>query len=265
MNTVSKKKTASMNMHGVFLHILADALGSIVVIISALIIKFSSYNNDDRIHWTVYVDPTLSVIMVIIISMSAIPLLRESTLVLLQTVPRHIEIDSLKKKLLDQVPEIESIHELHIWRLTSNASIASAHLRRRSLKDYMIVADQVKRFFHTEGIHSTTIQFEYQHDEKQTHLAANINEHEKSHSAKIACLLCCMDDACNTQTCCTRDLIHRNAISSMTSVEIIDKNTVGTLETCINMEDETPCIDTTDVENRAQASENDQLLKNYKE
>lgn len=66
--TKIKKKAANMNMHGVFLHVLADALGSVIVIISALIVYYTNW------RYNVYVDPALSVIMVLIISYTTLPL-----------------------------------------------------------------------------------------------------------------------------------------------------------------------------------------------
>ena len=187
-----KKKSASMNMQGVFLHVLADALGSVVVIISSLIIKFVPHDPENKKHWTVYVDPTLSLLIVIIITISTIPLLKQTTYVLLQTVPNNIQVNSLKEKLLEEIPEIEGIHDLHIWRLNSNAIIATAHLRRKSLTDYMTVATKVKKFFHDIGVHSTTIQYE----SEITELGNN----------KINCLVNCPDKLCENQTCCRNDL-----------------------------------------------------------
>ena len=54
-----------------------------------------------------------------------------------------------------------AIHEFHIWQLAGNRIIVSAHIRCHSLRDYMRVAEEVKEFFHNEGIHSTTIQPEF--------------------------------------------------------------------------------------------------------
>ena len=207
-------------MHGVFLHILADALGSVVVIISSLIIKFTPHNIDDHTHWTAYVDPTLSLIMVILITVSSIPLLKESTFILLQTVPEHIEVVSLKEQLMNQVPEIDGIHEFHVWRLTSNTIIASAHLHLRSLPDYMQVADKVKRFFHSVGIHSTTMQYEYQNDDPAASLLQDGNERDASKSAD-ECLLRCADDSCEKQTCCTKDTIRKNAVSKTMNIHVV--------------------------------------------
>lgn len=76
-----------MNMRGAFLHVLSDALGSIIVVISAsVIIIFKDWKYRD------YMDPALSIVLVILILYSVWPLLRESALILLQTVPTHIQV-----------------------------------------------------------------------------------------------------------------------------------------------------------------------------
>lgn len=54
-----------------------------------------------------------------------------------------------------------AVHEFHVWQLAGERIIASAHIRCRSLADYMRIAEKVKEFFHNEGIHSTTIQPEF--------------------------------------------------------------------------------------------------------
>ncbi len=60
-----------------------------------------------------YVDPSLSIVIVIIIVSSTIPLLKESSLVLMQTVPDNYEVSELKENLLIAVPEILDIHEVN--------------------------------------------------------------------------------------------------------------------------------------------------------
>lgn len=64
-----------MNMHGVFLHVLADALGSVIVVISACIIAFTNW------EYSEYVDPGLSVVMVLIIMRSTWPLRKQCILI----------------------------------------------------------------------------------------------------------------------------------------------------------------------------------------
>lgn len=79
----------SMNMRGAFLHVLSDALGSIIVVISALIVWKTEWK------YRYYMDPALSIVLVCLILHSVWPLLRESALILLQTVPTHIQVNSL--------------------------------------------------------------------------------------------------------------------------------------------------------------------------
>merc|ERR1719470_419363 len=146
---------SQMNMRGVFLHVTADALGSVIVIISAVIMWQTEW------EYKYYVDPGLSIMLVVLILRSVWPLLIESALILLQTVPTHIQVDSLQQKLMSQVDGILAVHEFHIWQLAGDRIIASAHIRCLNLAQYMQVAEKVKEFFHNEGIHSTTIQPEF--------------------------------------------------------------------------------------------------------
>jgi len=146
---------SNMNMRGVFLHVMADALGSVVVIISAVIMWQTDW------EYKLYVDPGLSLLLVILILRSVWPLLIDSALILLQTVPTHIQVDTLQRKLMEKVDGILAVHEFHVWQLTGDRIIASAHIRCLNLAQYMEVAEKVKEFFHHEGIHSTTIQPEF--------------------------------------------------------------------------------------------------------
>lgn len=109
-------------MRGVYLHVLGDALGSVIVIISALIIKFASG------LWTLYVDPVMSIMMVMLILKTSIPLLRESALILLQTVPTHIKIKEVQERLLEQVDGVLSVHEFHVWQLAGDKIIGKYEL-----------------------------------------------------------------------------------------------------------------------------------------
>lgn len=175
---------SQMNMRGVFLHVLADALGSVIVIVSALIIWLTDW------EYRFYVDPGLSVMMVCLIMKSTWPLLVESALILLQTVPTHIQVDSLQKKLLHEIDGVLAVHEFHVWQLAGERIIASAHIRCRNLSEYMQIAEKVKEFFHNEGIHSTTIQPEF------VELGNEIDNKEN-------CMLNCPERLnCVGQTCC---------------------------------------------------------------
>lgn len=76
-----------------------------------------------------YMDPALSVLMVLLILRSVWPLLQESALILLQTVPTHIQVDAIQRRLLDKVDGVLAVHEFHVWQLAGDRIIASAHIR----------------------------------------------------------------------------------------------------------------------------------------
>ncbi|XP_015176941.1 PREDICTED: zinc/cadmium resistance protein isoform X1 [Polistes dominula] len=180
---------SQMNMRGVFLHVLSDAVGSVNVIASALIVWLTKW------QYRFYIDPALSLLLVILMLRSVWPLFRESALILLQTVPTHIQVDAIQQRLLENVDGVLAVHEFHVWQLAGDRIIASAHIRCRNLSEYMKIAEQVKEFFHNEGIHSTTIQPEFIDYQSNSEIKDTPTED---------CVLDCpkTDKPCNHATCC---------------------------------------------------------------
>lgn len=76
-----------------------------------------------------YIDPALSILLVLLILHSVWPLLRDSALILLQTVPTHIQVDAIQNRLLTKVDGVLAVHEFHVWQLAGDRIIASAHIR----------------------------------------------------------------------------------------------------------------------------------------
>ena len=140
--------TDQMNIRGVFLHVLADALGSIVVIISAGVILGTDPPSDpEAVDPRNYVDPALSIVLVVIILASTWPLLRDSSYILMQTIPPYVDMEGLRRKMLDQLPEVEDIHEFHVWRLVGNKVFASVHAMLKHevcRSDHMLNAKRIK-------------------------------------------------------------------------------------------------------------------------
>lgn len=111
----------SMNMRGVFLHVLGDALGNVGVIASGLFIWLSTT------WWRYYTDPAISFLITIIIFHSALPLVKSASFILLQGVPSAVPLDKVHQSLLE-VPGVISVHELHIWQLSEAKNVASVHV-----------------------------------------------------------------------------------------------------------------------------------------
>lgn len=234
--------SSQLNMRGVFLHVLGDALGSCVVIISALIIWFTDWEYEN------YIDPGMSILMVMIISYTTLPLLRESALILMQTVPTHIEIEEIKSQLL-KIEGVLAVHELHIWQLAGSRIIASAHIRCHNLQEYMEVAVKVKQFFHHEGIHSTTIQPEFEENPLE---AAGTSVSSPVNNAMSTCIIPCPPDLaknCATSVCCRPTLngkvvvvtnINNPTVSLDQNVRALEQVlTPGSRRTSRNVEDVT--------------------------
>ncbi|CAJ2514077.1 Uu.00g021960.m01.CDS01 [Anthostomella pinea] len=142
-----------LGIMGVFVHVVGDALNNLGVIIAALVIWLTSYEG------RFYADPGVSMGIAIMILLSSLPLVRNSGKILMQSAPRGVDLDDVKHDL-EKIPGIESVHELHIWRLDQKKSIASAHVvvSNNEMTDFMGRAKTVSECLHAYGIHSATLQ-----------------------------------------------------------------------------------------------------------
>ncbi|KAL8229133.1 hypothetical protein R6Q57_014033 [Mikania cordata] len=141
------------NMEGIFLHVLADTLGSVGVVISTLLIQYKG--------WLI-ADPTCSIFISILIVSSVIPLLKNSAEILLQRVPRDHEHD-LKAAVssIKNIKGICGIQNFHIWSLTNNDVVGTLHLYISAETDYVSTKKQVSDILHDAGIKDLTLQVEY--------------------------------------------------------------------------------------------------------
>lgn len=208
-----------LNMRGVFLHVVGDALGNIGVIASALFIWLTDYN------WRFYVDPGISLVITVIILASAIPLCKAASRILLQAMPADMSIESIREDI-ERLPGVLSTHHLHVWQLSDTKLVASLHIKVDcQIKDegserYMHLAKQVRSCLHDYGIHSSTIQPEFAAEseiaESQSSApgqpgSANgrTNSSVPSRAASVweqpgACLLACGDDCPQQGQCCPK-------------------------------------------------------------
>ncbi|KAK9386316.1 cation efflux protein [Lipomyces mesembrius] len=150
------KFTQSLNMRGVFLHVMGDALGNVGVIATALFIWFTDYS------WRFYCDPLVSLVITCIIFSSALPLVKSASKILLQGAPKGIDMLDVKDEILS-LQGVKSVHDFHIWILRENLFIASLHVAVSvSADEYMELSRQIRFCLHGYGIHSATIQPEFE-------------------------------------------------------------------------------------------------------
>ncbi|KAK4272061.1 hypothetical protein QN277_020661 [Acacia crassicarpa] len=140
------------NMEGIFLHVLADTLGSVGVVISTLLIKYKG--------WLI-ADPACSIFISILIVSSVIPLLRNSAEVLLQRVPRVHEKE-LKDALNDvlKIRGVYGIERFKVWSFTNTDVVGTLHLHLSTDADKAFVKSQVSHKLHDAGVKDLTLQVE---------------------------------------------------------------------------------------------------------
>ncbi|VEU20621.1 DEKNAAC101471 [Brettanomyces naardenensis] len=149
------KKAKSLNMEGVFLHVMGDSLGNVGVMITAILIWKTDYK------WKYYFDPLVSLVITCIIFSTAMPLCKSSSRILLQGSPVTIDSNEVKGSILN-IPEVISVHDFHIWNLTETYLIATMHAELNCSPDkFLGVASNIKSHLHAYGIHSATIQPEF--------------------------------------------------------------------------------------------------------
>jgi cation diffusion facilitator family transporter len=108
----------SLNVRGAYLEVLADALGSVAVIVAAVIILTTG--------WTA-ADSVASVLIGFLVLPRAWSLLREALDVLLEAAPRGVDLDSVRSHMLG-VDGVLGVHDLHAWTITSGSPVLSAHV-----------------------------------------------------------------------------------------------------------------------------------------
>ncbi|EAT88435.1 hypothetical protein HBI56_126130 [Parastagonospora nodorum] len=198
-----------LNMRGVFLHVLGDALGNIGVIGTALFIWLTDFS------WRFYADPAISLVITVIILLSAIPLCKAASRILLQAVPENLSVDDIEEDITS-LDGIVSCHHLHVWQLSDTKLVASLHVqvdfdfKGEGSARYMELARQIRECLHEYSIHSSTIQPEFCLNASHDHSASPSDEDEvatrsKNPSVKDgpdACLLECPDSCGNAKQCC---------------------------------------------------------------
>ena len=143
-------RSGSLNARGAYLHVLSDALGSLGALAAAAIIWSTG--------WTV-ADPIASIALSLLILVGAWRLLRESTAILLESVPGHVSMSEVQRRIL-AVPGVRAAHDLHVWTVVNGVVAMSGHAVVPDLGAHPGVLDGIRREMAGLGIGHVTIQLE---------------------------------------------------------------------------------------------------------
>lgn len=155
----------SLNLRGALLHVLGDLLGSVGAIGAALLMMFTGWQQ---------ADPVISVVIALLIVVSAWRLLHETLRVLLEMAPLHIDPQEVENALAN-LPGVQEVHDVHVWTITSGVEAVSGHLRLTDddlnagrLEDLFQQAYLALRKFHIEHV---TLQIEpFHHKDPPTQI-----------------------------------------------------------------------------------------------
>jgi cobalt-zinc-cadmium efflux system protein len=143
-----------LNIRSAFLHVLGDAVASLGVILAAILIMQTGWQ---------WVDPVTSILIGLLILVSAYRVLRSSVHILVEGVPEGMELSSVSKAM-ESTPGVAGVHDLHIWNICSLHTALAVHIildsRRSDIREKVMA--ELKSRLTRLGIEHTTIQFETQ-------------------------------------------------------------------------------------------------------
>lgn len=145
-----KDKEKDLNVKGAYLHMAADTLVSIGVVISGILIRYTG--------WYI-IDPLIGIGIVIIIVISTWSLLKGSVRLSLDGVPVNIDYRQIEQ-IIVSAPQVGSFHHLHIWALSTTETALTAHIVIPQVEMMDQVKCELKKRLHAAGIRHATLEFE---------------------------------------------------------------------------------------------------------
>ena len=144
-------KNENLNMHGAWLHLLFDALGSVAALVAGGLIWARGW------YW---VDPVASILIGLLVIYSSWNLLKQAIAILMESTPSHLDVDQVRSAMI-ATPGACEVHDLHIWTITSGMVSLSAHVELAEGYDAAAALDALRETLHDQfGIDHMTIQIE---------------------------------------------------------------------------------------------------------
>lgn len=156
----------NLNMKGALLHVFGDLLGSVAAIVAALSIMFFGWG---------FMDPLASVIVAILIAVSAFRILRQSLNVLMEGVPENIDVDTVINTI-NNIEGVEDAHHLHVWSISSGMNAMSIHVvvnGTLNVHETQKIIHRIDEKMKYENIEHVTVQVECKHHEHDDELLCN--------------------------------------------------------------------------------------------
>ncbi len=147
---LTKEKEGSINIEGVYHHVMADALGSVAAIVAGVgIILFKAF----------WLDLVVSVLVSILIVRSGVVLTLKSLKILIQATPEGIDLNLVRSEI-SGIPGVQNVHDLHAWRVTDGMDVITAHIIVNEDKEKESIKSQASTIASSHGFNHMTFQVE---------------------------------------------------------------------------------------------------------
>jgi cobalt-zinc-cadmium efflux system protein len=145
-------KEASLNVSAALRHVLADAAGSVGVLVAGIVILTTGWR---------YADPLAGMLIALLVLASSYSILRDSTRILLEAAPRGIDVDRIGRRMIE-VPGVREVHDLHVWTITSGFPALAAHVLVGRDEDCHARRHELERVLREEfELEHTTLQVDH--------------------------------------------------------------------------------------------------------
>ncbi len=147
------KSKHDLNVRSAAIHVIGDMLGSIAAIIAAIVINISGW---------VYIDPLLSMLIAMLISYHAFPVLKKSAHILIQGAPVDIDIDKIKETLLEEIKELNDVDHIHLWYQDDQTVMSTMHIQIDNCSKFGDVKKEIRTILKSVfNIDHVTIEMEH--------------------------------------------------------------------------------------------------------
>ena len=164
---LSRQQQHDINTRGAFLHMLADTLVSVGVVVSGVLINLTG--------WTV-IDPIIGLVIAVVILVSTWSLLAESLRMSTDAVPEGFDVEDIKQKIEGQ-EGVLNVHHMHVWPISTTETALTCHVVIPSSDRLEEVTDRVKHLLDTLGIHHSTLELET--------TSSHCHDHDCCHSSTL--------------------------------------------------------------------------------
>src|ERR671917_814183 len=142
---------ADLNIKGAFWHVLQTFVGSVIIIITAIVIYFTGFME---------IDPILGMAFGVVLTYASIGIVRDSLKILSQTVPKDVDLEKVKDSL-EAIPGVKNVHHIHAWSITPSVNIFSTHIHTDDLSKTDDILQKATNMLKEKfGFYFSTIQIE---------------------------------------------------------------------------------------------------------